>query len=230
MCGRVTLTSSARDVASQFDLDLASIPDLELRYNVAPSQDIPVIRNDREGRRSLGFDRWGLVPHWAEDPAIGNRMINARAESLASKPAFREALTARRCIVPVDGFFEWKGKGKERQPYLFRLAGGGPFGIAGLYERWLGEGGEVIDSCTLVTTEPNAPMREFHDRMPAILDPASYGLWLDREVDDPARVLPLLRPCPDPWLKPRAVSSWVNDPRHDDPRCLEPVPTTMSMF
>jgi len=231
VCGRITLTSSARDLASQFDLDPAiELAPLRPRYNVAPSQDVAAVREDREGRRVLSFERWGLVPHWAKDPAVGNRMINARAESLATKRAFSDALRSRRCIVPADGFYEWSGSGAERRPYLFRRPDRRMIGIAGLYERWVGEGGEVVDSCTLVTTRANDLLARFHDRMPVILAPSDYGAWLDRGLRDPEAVTPLLGPCPPDWLEPSPVSTRINDPRHDDPQCLVAEPVTGNLF
>jgi putative SOS response-associated peptidase YedK len=231
MCGRITLQSSGRELASHFELDpQVPVPELAPRYNIAPSQDIATVRQDRDGRRVLSFERWGLVPHWAKEPSIGNRLINARAETLDEKPAFREALRRRRCIVPVDGFFEWSGRGAERCPYLFRRDDRVLLGIAGLYERWLGEGGEVIDSCTLITTEANQTIRAFHDRMPAILPPESYGRWLDRGLQEADEVLPLLAPCPPDWLASHPVSTRINDPRNDDPECLVAPARTGNLF
>lgn len=231
MCGRITLTSSARELALQFELDpAAELTPLEPRFNVAPSQDIASVREDREGRRVLSFERWGLVPHWAKDPAIGNRMINARAESVATKPAFSAALRSRRCIVPADGFYEWSGSGAERRPYIFRRPDRRMIGIAGLYERWVGEGGEVVDSCTLITTEANETLAPFHDRMPVILDPGDYACWLDRSRVEPEDVSPLLVPCPAERLESSPVSSRINNPRNDDPECLVPDPVTSNLF
>ena len=235
MCGRVTLTSSARELAEQFALDSLASQGTEgsiagPRYNIAPSQQIATVREDRDGRRVLSFERWGLVPHWAKDPAIGNRMINARAETLATKPAFRDALKSRRCVVPADGFYEWRGHGAERRPYLFRRPDAKMIGIAGLYERWLGEGGEVVDSCTLITTTANATLAPFHDRMPVILAPGDYGRWLDRAAREPEELLSLLAPCPDAWLEPSPVSLRINDVRNDDPACLVAEPVTGNLF
>lgn len=231
MCGRVTLTSSAREVAEQFALDAASeLPVLAPRYNVAPSQDVPAVREDVAGHRVLSFERWGLVPHWAQEPSIGNRLINARAETVATKPAFRDALRSRRCIVPVDGFYEWSGRGAERRPFVFRRPDRRLLGIAGLYERWIGEGGEVVDSCTLITTAANATLAPFHDRMPVILSEGDYDRWLDRDLRDPDVVRPLLVPCAPETLEPRPVSSRINDVRNDDPACLEPEPVTGNLF
>lgn len=231
MCGRITLVSSATELVAAFELDAAqALPVFEPRYNIAPSQDVLAVRIDREGRRVLTQERWGLVPHWAKDPAIGNRMINARSESAAEKPAFREALKFRRCIVPADGFYEWSGARSERTPYLFRRDDRQLLGLAGLYERWLGEGGEVVDSCTILTTEANDVMRPFHDRMPVILPREAYGQWLSLEEDDPSRIAPLLRPCPNEWLTPSPVSTRLNNTRNDDPSCLVPEPRTGDLF
>lgn len=231
MCGRVTLTSSAREIAEQFGLEgEIDASALRPRYNIAPSQEIAAIRQGRDGRRALTFERWGLVPHWARDPAIGNRLINARAESVATRPAFRNALARRRCVVPVDGFYEWRGAGAERRPYVFRRPDQRLLGIAGLYERWLGEGGEVVDSCTLITTEANATLSAFHDRMPVILAPGDYDRWLDRSLRDAEAVLPLLAPCPSDWLTPSPVSTRINDVRNDDAACLMAEPVTGNLF
>ncbi len=231
MCGRVTLTSSARELAEQFALDAAEgASQLVPRYNIAPTQDVATVRQDREGQRVLSFERWGLVPHWAKNPSIGSRLINARAETVATKPAFRDALKRRRCIVPVDGFYEWSGRGAERRPFVFRSPDARMLGIAGLYERWVGEGGEVVDSCTLVTTAANETLAAFHDRMPVILAPDRYDVWLDREVREPERLLPLLSPCPPDWLEPSPVSSRINNVRNDDPACLVAQPMTGNLF
>lgn len=231
MCGRITLTSSAGELAQHFELDAAASPEAgPPRYNIAPSQEILAVREDEGGRRVTSRERWGLVPHWARDPAIGYRMINARAETLATKPAFREAFRSRRCVVPADGFYEWGGAGAERRPFVFRRPDGGLFGIAGLYERWIGEGGEVIDSCTLVTTRANDTLAPFHDRMPVVLAPGDYGPWLDRRTEEPDVLLPLLAPCPPDWLQPSPASLRVNDPHNDDPGCLVPEPRTGSLF
>ena len=231
MCGRITLTSSAREIAQHFELDASDAPAaLTPRFNIAPSQEVAAVRIASSGRRVLSLERWGLVPGWADDPAIGNRLINARAESVATKPAFRDALRKRRCIVPADGFYEWSGHGAERSPFVFRRRDGQLLGIAGLYERWIGEGGEVIDSCTLITTHANDTLAPFHDRMPVLLAPGDYGRWLDRSQQEPDAVLPLLVPGPPDWLVPTPVSTRINDPRNDDPGCLIAEPRTGSLF
>lgn len=231
MCGRVTLTSSAREIAEQFALDATLAAErLAPRYNVAPGQDVATVREDADGRRVLDFERWGLVPHWARDPSIGGRLINARAETVATKPAFRDAFLRRRCLVPVDGFYEWSGTGASRRPWLFRRPDRRLLAIAGLYERWHGAGGEVVDTCTLITTDANATLAGFHDRMPVILAPEDYGRWLDRDLRDPDSLQPLLAPCPEPWLEPAPVSTRINDVRNDDPDCWVPEPTTGNLF
>jgi putative SOS response-associated peptidase YedK len=150
-------------------------------------------------------------------------LINARAETVADKPSFRAALRRRRCIVPADGFYEWAGTGRARRPHLFRRRGGAILAIAGLWESWLGPEGDEIESCTVITTEANATMRRFHHRMPVLLAARDYACWLDREERDPERVLSLLIPCPPDWLRAVEVSRYVNNPRNEGPRCVEPV-------
>jgi putative SOS response-associated peptidase YedK len=222
MCGRYTLRTSDKVLADLFGLP--EQPSLQPRYNIAPTQPVPIIRilrtNPHTKQRELVSLRWGLVPSWAEDPAIGNRMINARAESVASKPSFSGAFKYRRCLVPADGFYEWKKEGSRKQPVYIRRKDGQPFAFAGLWEEWEREG-EVIESCAIITTEANDLMAEYHDRMPVILNPKDYDLWLDPDVQDPTLLEPLLRPCPSDELEVYPVSRLVNDPRHEDPKCVE---------
>jgi len=224
VCGRFTLTASARDVARHFEL--AEIPALEARYNIAPAQPVPAVRAGRDGGRRLDLLTWGLVPHWARDPAIGYRTINARAETAARKPAFREALRRRRCLVAADGFYEWTGPRGARRPTWFRRPDGGVFAIAGLWERWRpqadAEASQERVTCTLLTTEANAAVRPFHDRMPVLLDPRDYDRWLDPDARDAAEVSALLVPAPPDALEARPVSSRVNDARREGPACVEP--------
>jgi putative SOS response-associated peptidase YedK len=222
MCGRYTLRAPGKVVADLFGL--AEEPPLRPRYNIAPTQPVPVVRvlraNPQTKQRELVPLRWGLIPPWASDPAIGNRLINARAETVASKPAFRGALRRRRCLVPADGFYEWRKEGSKKQPVYVRRKDGQPFAFAGLWERWEREG-EVIESCAIITTGANDLMAEFHDRMPVILDPKDYGVWLDPGVQDPKVLGPLLRPYPGDEMEVYPVSTLVNNPRHEDPRCVE---------
>jgi putative SOS response-associated peptidase YedK len=222
MCGRYTLKTPGKLVADLFGL--AEEPSLFPRYNIAPTQPVPVIRvlraNPDTKQRELVPLRWGLVPSWADDPAIGNRLINARSETVSSKPSFRGAFRHRRCLVPADGFYEWKKEGSKKQPVYIRKKDGQPFAFAGLWEEWEREG-EVIESCTIITTAANDLMAEFHDRMPVILEPKDYGLWLDPGVQDPKLLEPLLRPFPSGEMEVYPVSRLVNDPRHEDPKCIE---------
>lgn len=223
MCGRYTLRSSGAEVARRFGL--AEVPQLEARYNVAPSQLVPTVRQPEAGApRVLELRRWGLVPSWAKDPRIGNRMINARAETVADKPAFRVAFRQRRCLVPMDGFYEWRREGKRNVPHHVRLASQEPFGVAGLWERWRGEDGEALETCTLLTTAASARLRALHDRMPVVLDPSDHALWLDPDARDTGRLQELLRPQEEWPFEIVAVGPRVSDPRRDDPECLLPAP------
>lgn len=207
--------------AMQKLFDFPERPNLPPRYNVAPSQDVPIVRRTRDGTtRELALVRWGLVPHWADDPKIGYRMINARAESVATRPGFREAFRKRRCLVPANGFFEWEKRGKTKQPWLIRPKGGGLMAFAGLWEVWRDPDGEPLHSCAIVTGRPNEVAGRFHDRMPVILDPAHYDDWLRA---DPEEARALLVPCPDDWLEAYPVSRRVNSPDNDDPEVIEPL-------
>jgi putative SOS response-associated peptidase YedK len=222
MCGRFTLTSPDSGIATQFNL--LNLPALEPRYNIAPTQPVAAVRMQEEGiSRELVMLRWGLIPFWAKDPQIGARLINARSETLAEKPAFRDALRRRRCLVLSDGFYEWQKLEGGKQPFYFRLRGGGPFGFAGLWEHWEGPEG-IIESCTLITTEANDLMRAVHDRMPVILDPKDYDLWMDRGIRQGDLVLPLLRPYPSQEMTAYPVSRRVNSPENDDAQCVAPLP------
>jgi putative SOS response-associated peptidase YedK len=219
MCGRFTLRTSAQEVAKTFGL--LEVPDLRLRYNVAPTQQVLTITL-QDGKRQGRLRRWGLVPSWADDPKIGYRMINARAETVADKPAFRSAFKRSRCLVVADGFYEWK-KGadtKTKQPYYIRLKKDRPFAFAGLAEHWT-RNGEAIDSCTLITTDPNELMAEIHDRMPVILPPEDYDLWLDPEFEGKEKLLSLLRPYPADEMKAYPISALVNSPKNDVAACIE---------
>jgi len=223
MCGRFTLVSPVEIVARHFGL--ASTPPLAAHYNIAPSQPVAVVREAGDGRE-LGFMRWGLVPPGADPRRIGARLINARSETVDTQPAFRAAFRSRRCLMPADGFFEWQRTRGRGQPFYARMRDGGPFAFAALWERSEGPGREPIESCTLLTTEPNAALRDIHDRMPVILDPAAYALWLSDRAQDAPALKALLVPYPAEAMSVRAVSTLVNDPRNDGPECIVPVPFT----
>jgi putative SOS response-associated peptidase YedK len=224
MCGRYTLIRLA-DFLDAFPWIEApgSLP--EARYNVAPSQEIVVVENTAPPR--LAMHRWGLVPSWAKDISIGSRMINARAETLDQKPAFRTALRRRRCVIPSDGFFEWrKDPGGRKTPILLRLKGSSPYGYAGLWDDWHAPDGSQLRTCTIITTEPNALASQFHDRMPAILDEHAMRIWLAPDELEPAPLLGLLKPFPADRMEAIQVSRAVNTPHTDSPACITPVPTT----
>lgn len=220
MCGRYSLTTPVEAVGRLFEV--AERPNLRPRYNIAPSQEVPVVRMDREGRRQLTLMRWGLIPSWAKEAKIGYRMINARAETVAEKPAFRSAFRHRRCLVPADGFYEWRKRGSARQPYRITRADGAPFAFAGLWERWRPSEAEAIDSFSIVTTAANDLLRPLHDRMPVILDPKDYGPWLDTDVAA-AEAARRLVPYAGAELAVTPVSTRVNSPKNDDPACIAPL-------
>ena len=220
MCGRFTLRTPAAAIAEQF-APLA-VPDFAARFNVAPSQPVPVVRTRGEGLRELVWLRWGLVPSWAKDPAIGNRLINARAESAAAKPAFRAAMRRRRCLVVADGFYEWQRTGRAKQPYFLRLHGDRPFAFAGLWEAWEAPDHSTLETCTILTTAANELVRPIHDRMPVILPASSYSAWLDPAIEDPRQLMPLLVPYASDEMEAQPVGNFVNSPSHDSPHCLEP--------
>lgn len=221
MCGRFTLRTPAKDVARMFAVE--SLPLLEPRYNIAPTQPVAAVRLNRTGTaRELVNLQWGLVPSWAADPDFGARTINARAETAATKPAFRAAFKSRRCLIPADGFYEWQRQGARKQPYYIRLRADAPFAFAGLWEHWEREG-KTIDSCTLLTTTANALMAPIHDRMPVILDPAAYADWLDPNPKPAKELEKYLVPFRDDALIAIPVSTLVNNPRHESPECIAPV-------
>jgi putative SOS response-associated peptidase YedK len=220
MCGRFTLRVSAQEVAKVFQVAVADLPLFSPRFNVAPTQQVLAIRL-RDGKRQASFHQWGLIPSWADDPKIGYRMINARADGVAVKPSFRSAFKRGRCLIVADGFYEWKKNGKAKQPYFIRLKSDKPFAFAGLAEHWHRDD-KVIDSATIITTEPNELMAGIHDRMPVILSPDDYGLWLDPEFEDRDKLQSLLRPYPADDMTAFPVSTLVNSPTHETPACIDP--------
>jgi putative SOS response-associated peptidase YedK len=222
MCGRFTLTADPNDLREAFPW--VNIPEgVGPRYNIAPSQPVAVIPND--GKNQLDFFLWGLIPSWAKDPAIGNRMINARAETLSEKPSFRTAFRRRRCLIPASGFFEWKQEPgrKAKTPMYIRLKSGKPFALAGLWERWDAPDGSTIFSCTIVTTQPNELMQVIHNRMPVILPSQAYSLWLDPAEPPASKLSELLLPYPAREMTAFPVSTMVNSPANDLPACIESV-------
>jgi putative SOS response-associated peptidase YedK len=223
MCGRFTQTATPAAIAQQFDVH--NFPLLKPRYNIAPSQPVATIRIDSKTMtRQLVLLRWGLIPSWAKDPKIGFHCINAKAETVAKKPSFRAAFRKRRCLVVATGFYEWQVQGKTKQPMWIGLKSRQPFAFAGLWEQWKPPEGDTIESCTILTTEPNELMRPIHDRMPVVLPAEAYPQWLDPTVQDVDSLKTLLRPYPSEDLIAYPVSTLVNNPRHDVPECLEPVP------
>lgn len=225
MCGRYTLTVPDPDVVAQtFDLQTAPA-DLTPRYNIAPTQPVATIVKNPDGNNEFVWMRWGLIPSWAKDPAIGNKMINARAETLSEKPAFRTAYKARRCLVVADGFYEWqKNADGSKTPYYIRLREADVFGLAGLWEQWKNpETGELVKSCTIVTGEPNDLIKSLHDRMAVILPRSEYATWLNPKITDVRQLQPLLQPYPAESMVAFPVSPRVNNPRYDAPDLIDPV-------
>jgi len=220
VCGRFALFASPELVAEYFAL--GEPPTFAPHYNVTPGQDIAAVRVDRDGVRRLRALRWGLVPFWAKDPSIGRRLINARLDSLADKPAFREALTRRRCLIPASGFYEWgvDAAGK-KQPFFIRPRAEPLLAIAGLWERWRTPAGEPLETCVIVTTDANALLAPIHDRMPVVLSRAAQEVWLDPS-SEVAAITELAAQGPE--LEAQAVGTAVNDPRNDDERVLAPAP------
>lgn len=222
MCGRYTLSTPTDLLSDLYELETEV--EAEPRFNIAPTQEAPVVRMSADTRaRRLDLLRWGLVPFWAKDPSIGNRMINARSETVAEKPAYRVSLRKRRCLVLADGFYEWQATGGPKQPFFFHRQDGDPFAMAGLWDRWeKGEAGP-LETFTILTTSPNEVVAPIHKRMPVILQPEDYDRWLDPSLEDLDSLLPLLEPASDTLLEAVAVSTYVNNPAHEGPDCIEPI-------
>jgi putative SOS response-associated peptidase YedK len=222
MCGRFTLVAPGEAIAELFDL--TEIPSLVPRYNIAPTQPIAAVRlSQSTGDRELSYFHWGLIPRWAKDIKIGSRMINARSETAAEKPSFRAAIKYRRCLVPADGFYEWQKVNGGKQPVRIQMKNGDPFAIAGLWENWISSDGSEIDSCTLLTTEPNDLLRAVHNRMPVLLHPDDFDRWLDTNSYPVPEVQDLLHPFPAEDMTFYPVSKHVNSPGNDDPLCIQPL-------
>ena len=219
MCGRFIQCTAGDRLTERFHLP--AVPELTPRYNIAPSQPVGAIRIASGGSREWVVLRWGLIPAWAPEPRIAYSTINARAETAADKPAYRQAFRRRRCLIPADGFYEWRKLGNRKQPYCIAPADGNPFAFAGLWERWERDG-QVLESGTILVTQANALIAALHDRMPVILDPADEARWLDPAVTDPAALRPLLVPCPPERLRLWPVSPAVNRPGAEGPDLMAP--------
>lgn len=218
MCGRFSLRVEMDELMGYFGL-FPSDFDYMPRYNIAPGQMIPAVI-EAKGVRKLGPLRWGLVPSWAKDEKIGYMMINARAETLTEKPSFKRPLASKRCIIPADGFYEWRKA--DKQPFRITMADQSLFAMAALYDTWISPTGEKLSTCTIITTEPNALMEPIHDRMPAILTPEQLDIWLNKDISDPAALLPLLQPFAPELMYAYTVSPIVGNVKNDVPECLDP--------
>jgi putative SOS response-associated peptidase YedK len=228
MCGRYRLSRRKQLVEEYFDTE-SDEPEWTPRYNIAPSQPVPVIRqNPKEPRRELSLMRWGLIPSWAKDESVAVRMINARSETARTKPAFRDPLTNHRCLIPADGFYEWVRTGKVKQPYCFEVNDGELFAFAGLWDRWKDPSGRWVRSCSILTTTPNAVTSAVHDRMPVILDRADYDLWLDPGMTNVGAVSEMLKPYDARTMRCYPVSSRVNHVANDDAECSTRVELTQA--
>jgi putative SOS response-associated peptidase YedK len=219
MCGRYRLSRHKQIVEQYFD-SVSDEPDWLPRYNVAPTQLIPVVRqHPSEPRRELSMMRWGLIPAWTKDSSGAARMINARSETAMTLPAFRDAFKSRRCIVPADGFYEWEKTGKVKQPYCFEVNDGELFAFAALWDRWKEPSGEFVETCSILTTTPNALTSSIHDRMPVILKREDYDLWLDPGMKDVAVASELLKPFDAALMKSYPVGTRLNNAGNDDAEC-----------
>jgi putative SOS response-associated peptidase YedK len=220
MCGRYTLTATLDILLARYHLDEVTVPHTP-RYQIAPGQMIPVILTGKNGERRFGHVKWGLIPVWAKDEKIAYKMINARSETVLQKPAFQIPFMRKRCIIPADGFYEWKQEGSRKQPVRVVLQSRELFSMAGLYDTWLSPTGQKIHTCTILTTQANPLLREIHDRMPVILKKEQESIWLDRGVEDTNELLPLLKPYPAEEMEVYPVSPLVNNAKHDTPDCIK---------
>jgi putative SOS response-associated peptidase YedK len=218
MCGRYTLRTSVETLTERFEID-DTPSSIAASYNVAPTQEVATVLVE-DGKRKLEMLHWGLIPSWAKDPQVGNRMINARAETVAEKPSYRKAFQEHRCLILADGFYEWQKTDSGKQPYYIRMEDESPFAFAGLWESW--RNGREIRSCTIITTAPNELAASIHNRMPVILDPEDYDMWLDPDFDEREPLTSLLKPFPAEAMEAYPVSRRVNKPANNDPRVIEP--------
>ncbi len=222
MCGRFTLFEAETILSREFGV--SGIPTLSPRYNIAPSQPVAAVRATPAGSgREIALLRWGLIPSWSKDSAIGNRLINARAETAREKPSFRNAFRRHRCLIPANGFYEWQRLERGKQPYFVRMRDERLFAFAGLWDRWGSPDTGVIETCTILTTVANAVLAPIHDRMPVILPPTEYARWLDPALQDTDSLAPLLVPFPPGNMLALPVSTRVNTPTMDDESCIAPL-------
>ncbi len=223
MCGRFSLSSSVAEIAAVFGVESDDLPP---RYNIAPSQSVAaIVRLPDTSKPQLQMLQWGLIPAWAKDPKIGYKLINARAETVSEKPSFRSAFRQRRCLIPTTGFYEWQqvAGSRQKQPYFIGLQDERLFAFAGLYERWESPGGDILETCTIITTAANDLVEPIHDRMPVILDRNDYNLWLDPSFGEIGSLQTLLKPYPAVEMKIYPVSSLVNSPKNDSAECRQPI-------
>lgn len=221
MCGRFDLHIPRELLEKIFGTPL--LHNIQPHYNIVPSQQVTVIRTSPDGIRSIDSMRWGLIPSWAKDPSIGSRMVNARSETVDVKPAFRNPLKHRRCIIPANGFYEWEEVNGKKKPLYVKMKDDTPMLLAGLWDHWKTPEGNIIESCTILTTPSNELIKPLHDRMPLVLEVASSDLWLDPKVTDPERLKPLFLPYPSDKMDMYPVSEIVNSPKNDTPECIVPL-------
>lgn len=222
MCGRFTLTVSPEELQAAFP-DFSIPGDIPPSYNIAPSQPIPIIAND--GENTLEFFLWGLIPSWTKPDKVGKySLINARSETAAEKPSFKNSFRRRRCLILTDGFYEWNkpASGGSKTPYYFTLKDHRPFAFAGLWDIWISPDGDSIKSACILTTTPNQTVEAVHNRMPVILDPADYPIWLDPQEGKLDQFQSLLKPYPDEFMDSYPVSTYVNSPKNNSPQCIQP--------
>jgi putative SOS response-associated peptidase YedK len=220
MCGRYVITSSPEAIRALFRYP--EQPNFPPRYNIAPTQPVPIVRIN-EGARGFALVRWGLIPYWVEDPRNFSLLINARGETIGEKPAFRNAMRRRRCLFPADGFYEWKADAERKRPYFIRPRNGGPIAFAGLWETWTGPNGEEVDSACIITTAANRVLAPIHDRMPVVIAPEAFDLWLDAAHVDAGTAAALVAPAPDSLFEAYEISTAVNRTANDSPSLIEPL-------
>ncbi len=229
VCGRINLWVSPADLTEMFELFRE--PEWSSRYNIGPMQQVLAVRIKPDGVRLAESLQWGLVPRWAKEPSVGSHMFNARSDTVTIKPAFRELIHRQRCLIPANGFYEWQQiNSKLKQPWHIFRADGQPLVLAGLWEHWQSPDGDILESCTMITTDANERMAEIHTRMPVILAKENWNLWLEHHEIAPAVLAELLRPSPSDWIEMTPVSSLVNSVRNDSPECIEPVKRVRTLF